>query len=80
MLYEKLESLHAARPFKPFEILTHGGKVIRIDRPEFLGRFPTRDRIFYSTPEDTTETIDITEIDDVQVATSGRRRNPRRRR
>ena len=62
----EIEELHRARPFRRFSIILDDGKRVFIKRPEFPGLFPKRDKIFYSTPEDTTEVVEVRRIARVQ--------------
>ena len=75
-MIEQIEVVHHAEPFRPFQLVLDDGRRIDIDRPEFLGRFPKKDRLFYSTPEDTTAVLDVNRIVKVEVKRSdaGRRR------
>jgi hypothetical protein len=63
---DKIQELHQAVPFRPFEISLDDGTRVIVDRPEFLGVFSRRDRIFYSTPEDTTEVIQVSRVAHVE--------------
>ena len=65
-LIHEIEELHRARPFRPFSIILDDGQRVFIKRPEFLGLFPKRDKIFYSTLEDTTEVVEVRRISRVQ--------------
>ena len=66
-IIEQIKQYRHADPFRPFKMKFDDGREILIDRPEFLGRFPTDDRIFYSTPEDTTEIVEVSRIRSVRV-------------
>ena len=59
---DQIESLHRAETFRPFVIVLDDGRRITISRPEFLGEFPKRDRLFYSTPADTTEVVEVSRV------------------
>jgi DNA replication initiation complex subunit (GINS family) len=74
-ILDRIQELHRAEPFRPFEISFDDGRRVLIDRPEFLGVFSDRDRIFFSTLEDTTEVADVDRVARVEPAES----RPRRR-
>lgn len=75
-IVDKIQELHRAEPFRPFQISLDDGRNVLIDRPEFLGIFSKRDRIFYSTPEDTTEVVELERIARVYPVAEN---HPRRR-
>ena len=75
-MIDKIQELHRAEPFRAFQIRFDDGRHILIDRPEFLGIFSERDRIFYSTPEDTTEVAEVNRVARVEPAPVDR---PRKR-
>ena len=65
-LIHEIEEMHRARPFRPFSMILDDGKRVLIKRPEFLGLFPKRDKILYSTPKDTTEVVAIDRISRIE--------------
>jgi hypothetical protein len=75
-ILDRIQELHRADPFRAFQISLDDGRRVLIDRPEFLGIFSRRDRIFYSTPEDTTEVVELERV--ARVGPAGKDR-PRRR-
>jgi hypothetical protein len=73
-MIEQIKAYRNASPFRPFEIVLDDGREIVIRRPEYLGRFPSDDRIFFSTPKDTTETVEVSHVKKVRPVASGRKR------
>lgn len=69
-ILKRIQQLHRAEPFKPFQIETDDRRRIPIDRPEFLGIFSKGDRIFYSTAEDTTEVLELGHVLGVRPKTA----------
>ena len=63
----QIEELHRASPFHPFTLALDDGKKLVIERPEFLGLFPKRDKVFYSAADDTTRVLDVARIVNVEV-------------
>jgi hypothetical protein len=62
-----VERFHATRPFHPFCLVLDDDSRVTIEQPEFIGWFPSRDRISYSTPDDTTEVLAVSRIKRVEA-------------
>ena len=77
-IIEQVETYHQATPFRPFALVLADGRRIVIGRAEHLGQFPSRDRVFVSTPDDATETIDVSRIARVELEPASGR-TPRKR-
>ena len=77
-IIEQIKAFHHAEPFRPFRLVLDDGRRIDIERPEFLGRFPKNDRIFYSTEEDTTAVLEVARIARVELKPTDAERGRRR--
>jgi hypothetical protein len=73
MTIERLRSLHAARPFRPFTLHMADGGVVRVTHPEALAYGPGGRTIVVFSPNDDLQIIDLLLVSRIEVAAIGRR-------
>jgi hypothetical protein len=59
MTIEQLRQLHAARPFRAFEIHLADGRALTVQHPEQLAQSESGRTIAVARPDDTLEIIDL---------------------
>jgi len=79
MTVERLEAMLRGQPFRPFDIHTSDGEVVRVKSPEFAWLHPSKRVILVATSaaEDREEIIDLLHITKIASSRGGNGR-PRR--
>jgi hypothetical protein len=78
MTIEQLRQMHAARPFKPFEIHLTDSRALTVDHPEMLSQSLTGRTIAVARPDDTIEIVDLLLVVSLKPLPNGSRRRGRR--
>jgi hypothetical protein len=79
MTIEQLRQMHAARPFRPFEIHLADGRSLTVDHPEMLARSQSGRTIAVARPDDTIEIVDLLLVVSIKPLPNGSPRRGRRR-
>jgi len=69
--------MHAARPFKPFEIHLADSRSLTVEHPEMLSQSRTGRTIAVASPDDTIEIIDLLLVVSIKPVVNGSRRRRR---
>ncbi|HKD37543.1 MAG TPA: hypothetical protein VKB78_12110 [Pirellulales bacterium] len=77
MTVELLREMHAARPFKPFEIHLADSRSLTVEHPEMLSQSRTGRTIAVASPDDTIEIIDLLLVVSIKPVVNGSRRRRR---
>ena len=70
----QIKTLHRADPFRPFSLVLDDGSRVLIKRPEHLGKFPSGDKLFFATPDDAFDMVDVANVKRVEVDTGDTKR------
>ncbi len=77
MTIEELRKMHAARPFKPFEIHLADSRSLAVDHPEMLLQSKSGRTIAVACPDDTIEIVDLLLVVSIKALSNGSRRRRR---
>lgn len=77
MTTEQLDTVHQAKPFKPFTIHLTDGSKYRVVSPEFMWRTPAGRTIFVTTGPDAAAIIDLLSVTKITIGNGQRRRRKR---
>ncbi len=73
MTIEQLQSLHRARPFKPFTLHLADGRALTVRHPEVLSHAGGRTALL-TNPDDSFEIIDLLMVTTLSAPTKRRRK------
>jgi hypothetical protein len=79
MTTEQLRAVHAARPFKPFEIHLADGRTLTVEHPEMLLQSQTGRTIAVARPDDAIEIVDLLLVVSLKTLANGSHGRGRRR-
>jgi hypothetical protein len=79
MTIEQLRQMHAARPFKPFEIHLADSRSLRVEHPEMLSQSQSGRTIAVARPDDTIEIVDLRLVVSIKPLANGSPGRGRRR-
>ena len=70
----QIETLHRADPFKPFSLILDDGRRVPIKQQEHLGKFPSGEKLFFATPDDAFDVVDLESVKRVELDSGDTRR------
>ena len=79
MTIEQLRQMHAARPFRAFEIHLADSRTRAVEHPEMLSQSQSGRTIAVAGPDDTIEIVDLLLVVSLKPLANGAPRRSRRR-
>ena len=80
MTFQRLKAMMDERPFKPFDIHTSDGEIVRVKSPEFAWIHPSKRTMFVATwaDVDSEQVIDLLHITKLEAHGGGNGKRPSR--
>ena len=80
MTFQRLKAMMDERPFKPFDIYTSDGEIVRVKSPEFAWIHPSKRTMFVATRADvdSEQVIDLLHITKLVTHGGGNGKRPSR--